>query len=438
MSYRIYDAKPSSLWCDQEVVGVQHYITALNDIRRAIPINHGGARIFDATLVLEMDNPHARSGHAISIRWKDRVIGYIPDVETSGYFPEMARLAASGFDVGVRARLWTNIDEPYFDPSEQVFFKLNVGVLNLHENTPLNDPPVEGWALIPRGTSIQVTKENEHFEVLQDYVPPSGHACLLVTLHKVVCGVRSKWEGVEVRLDGERIGELTKLSSSKLLPIVDHYDNLGLTTVCYAALKGSALAAEVVLNVTPAHEIEDRYLENPEVSPFSRLVRYEDDPWNYSIAGRYVADLEDEQPQKFGFQSVKRIETIDYDDDAPSLDVQGELLLNEYWKTVGAASSPTASDPNQMRQYLAPPQPPFQRSVNMYAVQNHSFIARHEKSFEVYVVSALLGGWFGLHHYYMGSIGKGILYTLTGGLFMIGWFVDVVNARRSFDRKMAP
>ena len=74
----------------------------------------------------------------------------------------------------------------------------------------------------------------------------------------------------------------------------------------------------------------------------------------------------------------------------------------------------------------------------MYAVQNHSFIARHEKSFEVYVVSALLGGWFGLHHYYMGSIGKGILYTLTGGLFMIGWFVDVVNARRSFDRKMAP
>ncbi|MDN4475832.1 NINE protein [Demequina sp. SYSU T00192] len=49
-------------------------------------------------------------------------------------------------------------------------------------------------------------------------------------------------------------------------------------------------------------------------------------------------------------------------------------------------------------------------------------------------------GLFGIHHFYMGKIGRGILWLLTGGLFFIGWIVDLftipsqvrtVNARRS-------
>lgn len=34
-------------------------------------------------------------------------------------------------------------------------------------------------------------------------------------------------------------------------------------------------------------------------------------------------------------------------------------------------------------------------------------------------------GWMGAHRYYVGKIGTGILYTLTCGLFGIGWFVDI-------------
>ncbi len=48
-------------------------------------------------------------------------------------------------------------------------------------------------------------------------------------------------------------------------------------------------------------------------------------------------------------------------------------------------------------------------------------------------------GVFGVHHFYMGKVGRGILWLLTGGLFLIGWLVDLftipaqvrtVNARR--------
>lgn len=37
------------------------------------------------------------------------------------------------------------------------------------------------------------------------------------------------------------------------------------------------------------------------------------------------------------------------------------------------------------------------------------------------------GGWFGLHQYYVGNIGKGLLYTCTFGLCLIGWITDLIK-----------
>lgn len=40
--------------------------------------------------------------------------------------------------------------------------------------------------------------------------------------------------------------------------------------------------------------------------------------------------------------------------------------------------------------------------------------------------------WFflaliGVHKFYVGKIGMGILYIFTGGIFMIGWLIDLFN-----------
>lgn len=39
----------------------------------------------------------------------------------------------------------------------------------------------------------------------------------------------------------------------------------------------------------------------------------------------------------------------------------------------------------------------------------------------------LFGGIFGLHLFYVGRVSKGVLYLFTGGLFFIGWFIDLIS-----------
>ena len=43
------------------------------------------------------------------------------------------------------------------------------------------------------------------------------------------------------------------------------------------------------------------------------------------------------------------------------------------------------------------------------------------------LILCLFLGVLGVHQYYLGNYGKGVLYTLTGGLLGIGWLYDLVK-----------
>ena len=49
-----------------------------------------------------------------------------------------------------------------------------------------------------------------------------------------------------------------------------------------------------------------------------------------------------------------------------------------------------------------------------------------EKDWLVTLLLCLFCGGIGVHRYYVGKIGTGILYTLTLGLFGIGYLVDLI------------
>ncbi|MBQ5398466.1 MAG: TM2 domain-containing protein [Ruminococcus sp.] len=50
-----------------------------------------------------------------------------------------------------------------------------------------------------------------------------------------------------------------------------------------------------------------------------------------------------------------------------------------------------------------------------------------DKSKIVALLLCIFGGFLGLHHFYVGKIFMGIIYLLTGGIFGIGWIIDIIR-----------
>lgn len=50
-----------------------------------------------------------------------------------------------------------------------------------------------------------------------------------------------------------------------------------------------------------------------------------------------------------------------------------------------------------------------------------------DKNKDTALLLCIFGGIIGLHQFYVGKIGKGLLYMFTGGLFVFGWIGDILK-----------
>lgn len=50
-----------------------------------------------------------------------------------------------------------------------------------------------------------------------------------------------------------------------------------------------------------------------------------------------------------------------------------------------------------------------------------------DKNKDMALILCIFGGVFGLHQFYVGKIGKGIIYLCTLGLFCFGWIGDIIK-----------
>ena len=77
--------------------------------------------------------------------------------------------------------------------------------------------------------------------------------------------------------------------------------------------------------------------------------------------------------------------------------------------------------------YYTPTPPPH---VNIYNSHYNAGYYGHEyypyKNRVIALLLCIFLGVGGIHRFYVGKIGTGLLYLFTGGLFGIGWFVDIL------------
>jgi len=67
-------------------------------------------------------------------------------------------------------------------------------------------------------------------------------------------------------------------------------------------------------------------------------------------------------------------------------------------------------------------------NVNVTAPQPNIGVRQKTINAVAYLLLAIFLGGIGVHRFYRGSIGMGILYIFTAGLFGIGWLVDIILA----------
>lgn len=208
-----------------------------------------------ATVVAEPNNQY--DPNAVAIHVQGELAGYLPRDAAQLYSPPLQDLAERGEHLAVEARVWVAPpDDDYRAGSVTVVLPPPHGVQSF------NELPAMPHKVLPFGGAIQVSGEDQHMDVLRRYVS-DGERYLAVTLHLVEEQKTERsapYSCVEVRLDGHRVGVLTKAMSEKIADVVQYVTERGKTPVCRAVLKGSPLRAELVLYVAKSHEVTRRWL----------------------------------------------------------------------------------------------------------------------------------------------------------------------------------
>lgn len=226
---------------------------------RGLTITQDGEEIDDTTAQLAPDPNNPYDPNAVTVWIEGTMVGFLAKELAADYASPLAELAEEGKHLEIKARIWARLGyEGRIHASASVWLPPATGVQSF------NALPDEPYWVLPTGRGlIQVTREEDHMEAL------SGFLCdqeryLAVTLHAVEEARTSRstpYEGVEVRLMGQRVGVLTKAMSEQLRDLVVHVAGRGRVPVCRATLRGSPLRAELTLHTVRSADVTRAWLD---------------------------------------------------------------------------------------------------------------------------------------------------------------------------------
>ncbi len=219
-----------------------------------------------AALVSEPDNPYDPNAVAVWIDGRYPV-GHLPRHLATEYSSRLERLERGTY-LQVPARVWigpkSEWDERTGAEVRRVMGSVTVRLPDPDGIVPYNDLPQEPHVVLPWGRAVQITGEAQHMDVLRTFALGSAPRHVAATLHVIEEPRRTGDPArvIEVRLDGERVGVMSKAISEQIHDLVTYVAGTGKTPVARAIVKGSDLRADVAVNVARTSDVPQKWLDS--------------------------------------------------------------------------------------------------------------------------------------------------------------------------------
>ena len=212
-----------------------------------------GAEIrLDAVLVPDPSNPF--DNRAVAVFVDGFHVGYMERSDAATYHSAIANLP--GGELIVPSRQWLR------GTAQDTWARVT---LSLPRPEELSCPNAldEDWVILAPGSTIQVTREDQHMEHLAALLRRFGSETVVAASLRAVTEQRprSTVEVVAVDIDGLQVGVLSPTQTANFLPLVRRAEAEGRNLVCRASLRGNSLKADVALHARKAHELDDLELE---------------------------------------------------------------------------------------------------------------------------------------------------------------------------------
>lgn len=259
--------RPWGLTRHYNVVGISHRpenLAAVVGQRRRLKSGETVSVNGLAQLVPAIHNPH--DSNAVAVWMKGYHVGYLARKDAAKHIDGVVKLARRGEIMTLDARALAFQFHAESSLGGQLGGGVTIQLPSPDGYGPLNDYPSEPYILLPRGSTIKVTKTEEHLETLAKLVGDRGQCYVAATLRPIVHErARSTVDLIEVSVNGDKIGVLTPLQSKNLKPLVDHIVGLGAVPVAQARLKGNEVKVNANLYAQKAEDVDQKWLDSPPI-----------------------------------------------------------------------------------------------------------------------------------------------------------------------------
>ncbi|GAA3431333.1 HIRAN domain-containing protein [Kutzneria kofuensis] len=239
------------------VVGESHYQQALHIVAHGQAAGNTEAQHIKVTaaLIPEPENTWDRKAVRVDVVTGNRTVkvGYLPRDVAARYQPDLLALRKQGKLGTCAARIAGGGAKLY-----GIYLLLGTPA-DIGAATGTLDPIAKGTAgsvLLRNDWTCTVTKEEDHQQALSHYRPNSPTRPREVIASLDLCTIQGgKYKGesaIEVRLDGQRVGQLTYAMTQRYIDVVAPLLDRGLLVTCEATTLRSDKGIQVELRLPRA------------------------------------------------------------------------------------------------------------------------------------------------------------------------------------------